>query len=135
MKIQMSRRLFLPAAVLGGVAVFAAVFLVGLTVRSVVAGPDSGPATAPPNPGHTYAQIELPAGTWPGLDADTVDGLHANEIVRRLGFSTTTLDSTGTVGTYNSVTVGVDGLPLISYFYNFYLQVAHCDNPACTSAT
>ncbi|UCH87697.1 MAG: hypothetical protein JSU97_04800 [Dehalococcoidia bacterium] len=54
MKIQMSRQLFLPAAVLGGVAVFAAVFFVALAVRSVVADP-SGPV---PNPGHAWTEVQ-----------------------------------------------------------------------------
>ena len=54
------------------------------------------------------------------------------------GFALSTLDSAGTVGQYTSVTVGSDGLGLISYqddFSNFDLKVAHCDNVACTSAT
>jgi len=38
-KINLSKRPFLAAAVLGAVAVFALAFLVALTVRSVVAGP------------------------------------------------------------------------------------------------
>jgi len=54
MKIHMSRRLFLPAAVLGGVAVFAAVFFVALAVHSVVADP-GGPV---PNPGHAWTEIQ-----------------------------------------------------------------------------
>jgi hypothetical protein len=32
------------------------------------------------------------------------------------------------------MTIGTDGLALISYYYNG-LNVAHCDNLACTSAT
>ena len=52
--------------------------------------------------------------------------------------TTQTLDGTGTnVGQYTSVTVGADGLGLISYFdgTNGNLKVAHCANVACTSAT
>lgn len=77
MNFHVGKRLFVAAAVFGAVAVFAMGFFVALGVRSVVAGPDSAPAAAPPNPGHTYDQIELPVGTWPGLDADTVDGAEA----------------------------------------------------------
>jgi len=46
----------------------------------------------------------------------------------------TTLDSTGNVGWYTSVTIGTDGLPLISYFDvdNQDLKVAHCANVFCT---
>jgi len=50
----------------------------------------------------------------------------------------TKLDGTGTdVGYYPSVTVGADGLGLISYFdYTYYdLKVAHCSDAACSAAT
>jgi preprotein translocase subunit Sec61beta len=48
----------------------------------------------------------------------------------------TTLDSTGTVGFHSSVTIGGDGLGLISYYdqTNGHLKVAHCADLACTSA-
>ncbi len=50
----------------------------------------------------------------------------------------TTLDSSGNVGDgQTSVTVGADGLPLISYYdsANGNLEVAHCANTACSSAS
>jgi hypothetical protein len=50
----------------------------------------------------------------------------------------TALDSSGDeVGEYTSVTIGADGLGLISYrdYTNSDLKVAHCDDLACTSAT
>jgi hypothetical protein len=48
-----------------------------------------------------------------------------------------TLDSAGDVGESTSVTLGVDGLGLISYSdgTNGYLKVAHCSDALCTSAT
>jgi hypothetical protein len=53
--------------------------------------------------------------------------------------TSTTLDAAGpaTGGQYTSVAIGTDGLPLISYYdaTNFYLKVAHCDDPACASRT
>ena len=44
-----------------------------------------------------------------------------------------TLDSASNVGRYSSVTIGVDGLPLISYYdlTNSALKVAHCANRFC----
>jgi collagen triple helix repeat protein len=46
-----------------------------------------------------------------------------------------TLDSSGAVGHFTSATVGTDGLGLISYRgTNGNLKVAHCQNVACTSA-
>lgn len=49
----------------------------------------------------------------------------------------TTLDATGNVGQDTSVTIGADGLPIISYLdvSNQDLKVAHCDDPLCTTAT
>jgi hypothetical protein len=212
MKVHFGGRQFLAAAVLGAVALMTVGFFAVLGVSSGVAGPGSAPAAAPPNPGHSYDQVELPAGTWPGLDADLLDGQQASafasashnhdsryytetelqtggsasvhwdnlatvpagfaddidndalgglscasgEIAKwdgsawqcaadqtgagtlnRPGFSTTTVDSGGNVGWDTSVTVGGDGLPLISYrdYANDDLKVAHCSNAACTSST
>jgi hypothetical protein len=50
---------------------------------------------------------------------------------------TQTLETAGNTGQYTSATIGADGLGLISY-YDFTsgdLRVAHCNNPACTSAS
>jgi hypothetical protein len=50
--------------------------------------------------------------------------------------TTTTVDSAGDVGAYSSLTVGLDGLPVISYydFGNGNLKVVKCGNPSCTAA-
>ena len=55
----------------------------------------------------------------------------------QIGYYLATLDSAGIVGRYTSITIGSDGLGLISYFdaTNLDLKVAHCSNAACTSAT
>jgi len=49
----------------------------------------------------------------------------------------TIADSSQIVGLYTSLTIGVDGLPVISYYdsSNGELKVAKCKNPACTSPT
>jgi hypothetical protein len=49
----------------------------------------------------------------------------------------TTLDSVGVVGYYSSITIGTDGLGLVSYYdvSNGDLKLAHCANVVCTSAT
>jgi hypothetical protein len=47
------------------------------------------------------------------------------------------VDGSGNVGQYTSLTIGADGLGLISYHdvTNGNLKVAHCENRTCTSAT
>ncbi|MBT7832870.1 MAG: hypothetical protein HN667_04420, partial [Chloroflexi bacterium] len=48
--------------------------------------------------------------------------------------TTSTIDSDGSVGTDTSITIGADGLGLISYndWFNDDLKVAHCDNAFCS---
>lgn len=45
----------------------------------------------------------------------------------------TTVDSTGSVGSNTSITIGTDGLPVISYYdsTNYDLKVAKCANAFC----
>jgi len=47
----------------------------------------------------------------------------------------TFIDSTGSVGGQTSITIGIDGLPVISYqdFTNTDLKVAHCTNTSCST--
>jgi len=71
-----ARSLVILVVVLGA---FAAGILFAPSARSLPAGTASANPSVP-NPGHPYTEIELPAGTWTGLDADKVDGLHASEL-------------------------------------------------------
>jgi hypothetical protein len=59
-----------------------------------------------------------------------------NRSLAPAGNISTTLDTAGEVGYYTSVTIGADGLPLVSYWdvTNEDLKVAHCNDLACTSA-
>jgi hypothetical protein len=47
------------------------------------------------------------------------------------------IDTDGDVGSYSSITIGSDGLPIISYhdLTNKNLKVAHCSNLSCTSVS
>lgn len=48
--------------------------------------------------------------------------------------TTTTVDSSGDVGSFGSITIGVDRYPVIAYsdITNNALKVAHCSNISCT---
>jgi hypothetical protein len=85
------------------------------------------PLTATP-----YAQHARNAETapWNGISGRPVpySPLRASNTL-------STLDSAGIVGSYTSITIGSDGLGLISYHdeTNGDLKVAHCENAACSS--
>jgi predicted regulator of Ras-like GTPase activity (Roadblock/LC7/MglB family) len=59
---------------------------------------------------------------------------HCGDPACSAGNTITTLDSEGHVGWFTSITIGADGLPIISYLdvTNNTLKVAHCSNPFCT---
>lgn len=52
-----------------------------------------------------------------------------------LGNTLTTVDGSTNVGAENSITIGADGLPLISYADagSGHLKVVHCQNVSCSS--
>jgi len=59
-----------------------------------------------------------------------------NRSVSPTGIVSTTLDTISTYYLHTSITIGTDGLPIISYHYgtNKDLKVAHCNDTNCTSA-
>ena len=75
------------------------------------------------------------------INADGSVTCQADAPLNRLSLPTTTirtpLDSGGDVGSFTSITIGADGLGLISYrdFTDRDLKVAHCSNVNCDSAT
>jgi hypothetical protein len=90
--------------------------------------------------------VAVPAGFADGVDDNTTynagPGIVVDGDVIRVdpgAFHTrlSTLDSAGLVGEYTAVTIGADGLGLISYYdsTNGYLKVAHCNDTVCSSAT
>jgi hypothetical protein len=60
--------------------------------------------------------------------------LHCGNAACSSGNISATVDNAGAVGQYTSLTIGADGLGLISYtdVSNFDLKVLHCGNAACT---
>jgi hypothetical protein len=61
--------------------------------------------------------------------------LHCGNAACTSGNTVTTVDNRGDVGKFTSLTIGADGLGLISYLdeINDALKVLHCGNAACTS--
>jgi hypothetical protein len=61
--------------------------------------------------------------------------LHCGDILCSSGNTSTTVDTTSYVGAFSSITIGTDGLGLISYYDggHGYLKVLHCGNLLCNS--
>ena len=74
-----------------------------------------------------------PAGPVGATGATGSAGLVSNPFAS----TGTTVDSGGNVGSHTSITLGADGLPVISYYdlTNLDLKVAKCMNAACTGAS
>jgi hypothetical protein len=61
-------------------------------------------------------------------------GQSANVALAAGSSSTETIEGPTSVGPYNSVAIGTDGLPVMSYFgVNGVIRVAHCGNSGCSS--
>jgi predicted regulator of Ras-like GTPase activity (Roadblock/LC7/MglB family) len=62
---------------------------------------------------------------------------HCGNVACTSGNTITSVDTAGKVGMYSALTIGVDGLPIISYQDNtsspFHLKVLHCGNVDCTA--
>lgn len=82
-------------------------------------------------------------GMVSNLNAEMVGGQRLTDLDIRYGRiapvqtprsnTITTVDSDGSMGRYNSITIGMDGLPVISYFdyTNGDLKVVKWANPFC----
>jgi hypothetical protein len=87
-----------------------------------------------------YTSITIGADGLPIISyLDNTNGnlkvAHCGDPACSAGNTITTLDSEGRVGDYTSITIGADGLPIISYLdsTNLNLKVAHCGDPACSA--
>ena len=62
--------------------------------------------------------------------------LHCGDLLCSSGNISTTVDSAGNVGSYSSITIGSDELPVIGYLdsTNTALKVLHCGNLLCNSS-
>ena len=71
----------------------------------------------------------------PGLAlTGTTFSLASGPVLAPMDNTTSTVDSVGIVGSHTSITLGADGLPVVSYhdYTNGDLKVAKCNDPACS---
>jgi hypothetical protein len=102
-------------------------------------------ATTPLASGHLYAYPSVTIGSdglglvvYVDHSTHNLVTVHCTNVACSTFAAPTTIDPSGHVGDeQTSVTVGADGLGLISYYdsTNGDLDVAHCSNTACSSAT
>ena len=105
------------------------------TVTCAVAPAGATGATGPQGPAGPVGATgpQGPAGPVGATGATGSAGLVSNPFAS----TGTTVDSGGNVGSHTSITLGADGLPVISYYdaTNGDLKVAKCINAACTGAS
>jgi len=66
-----------------------------------------------------------------GIDGTPITGIWNSRIPK--SNTLTSVDTTGNVGIFTSITIGTDGLPIVSYTGNDDLKVTHCGNASCSS--
>ena len=83
----------------------------------------------------TIGSDGLPIVSYYDNTSDDLKVVHCTDLVCSATNIAQFLDTTGDVGRHNSITVGGDGLPVISYqdVTNGVLKVAHCANIICSS--
>jgi hypothetical protein len=93
---------------------------------------DGGSSFCPDNP-VTRKQLAMALGKTARGTATWHPAEGSNWLAPPVGNTLTTLDDIGDVGQYTSIAIGVDGLPIISYYDNTTeaLKVAHCHDVAC----
>jgi len=86
--------------------------------------------------------ITIGADGLPIISYYGIDGVYGLKVAHCIDITCTsatisTLDTTGNAGAWTSITIGVDGLPIISYYdaVDDNLKVAHCNDSACSTAT
>lgn len=114
--------------------------LTGLTTALSVAQGGTGSATASAALTALGGQARVTGTCLTGSSVQAVnsDGtVSCGTEAPKSGVLLATLETDGDVGEYSSITIGVDGLGLISYYDSTSddLKVAHCDNAACSSAS
>ena len=77
----------------------------------------------------------LPLVSYYDQGNGTLKVMHCGTLDCSSGNTFKTVDSSGNVGGYTSVTIGADGLPVVSYrdFTHQALKVLHCDALDCSS--
>jgi cell shape-determining protein MreC len=115
-----------------------------LAVSFAGTGGNLGSATTAARSDHGHGGTYLPATGASCPAGSSIQAINADGTVvcqsdnPQPVFSRTILDGVNrAVGEYTSITIGADGLGLISYYDegNGDLKVAHCSDTACTSAT
>ena len=93
------------------------------------------------DPAYTQRRVSKDCAVGSSIRAINSDGTVdcQSNLTGRPSFNISALDTSGQVGEHTSITIGADGLGLISYYGEGFgdrdLKVAHCNDINCTSAT
>jgi predicted regulator of Ras-like GTPase activity (Roadblock/LC7/MglB family) len=83
----------------------------------------------------TIGADDLPVISYFDTANEDLKVLHCGNLNCSEENTITTVDSGNRVGRYNAITIGIDGLPIISYYDTDakHLKIAHCGNISCSS--
>lgn len=96
---------------------------------------DSSVANVGRYPSVTFGSDGLGLVSYLDATNHNLKAAHCTNLACTTSTSATIVSSGSVADDYTSVTVGTDGLGLISYVDGGNLRVAHCSNIACSSAT
>ena len=100
----------------------------GNTTTTVDSGGDVGQYTS-----ITIGTDGLPVISYYDSTNRSLKIAHCGDATCSTGNTLTTVDSTGNAGQFTSISIGGDGLPVISYYGSNALKVAHCGNATCSA--
>ena len=77
----------------------------------------------------------LPVISWYDYSRNELNVIHCEDAACSTSVSHTLPDWDGVPGEYNSIAIGADGLPVISYYDSYFdeLKVFHCGDAACSA--
>lgn len=96
---------------------------------------DTAPGIATGASSITIGSDGFPVVAYYDSSGQDLKVLHCRTLDCSVADDPVAVDTEGDAGSHASIAIGADGLPVISYRRDGSLQIAHCSDPACKSAS